>query len=110
MTHVFQEAKFEWNGEQFSIPPTKTFGAIIVVEQHLTMIELNKMLKGGSFSMTKLAIAWSALLNYAGAKTTPEDVYLGMFDATDKQGRVIAAIQQLLILMVPKSTAPVGEQ
>lgn len=90
--------------QEYVIPPEKVFGAIAVVEEHVTLKELtNAVSRMGQVSLTRLALAYSSVLRYAGAKNvTHEQVYSNMF-SQDTGQNVLAAVNGLLGLMIPPS-------
>lgn len=107
---IFKPITITWEDEEYTIAPDKVFGAIYVVEQHLTLAEIHNMYQNrAAFRMTQLASAYCALLTYAGVQNlTPELVYVGMFGDAGAQSQVMQSILILLNLMIPpkKLAAP----
>lgn len=87
----------------YPIPPEKIFGAISVIEDHVTLKELaDGVSRTGNISMTRIARAYAAVLEYAGAKgVTNEQVYVAMFNKGIGQAAVVSAVNGLLGLMIP---------
>lgn len=103
MSGVFQDVTIEWEGVKYTIPSDRMFGAIMVIENHVTLLELHRMANAGAaFKMTQIASAYQALLEYAGAKELDaEHVYKGMYSGEHIQANVMSSITSLLHLMVP---------
>jgi len=99
---IFEEVSLKWKGETYKIEPTKVMGAIAQVEEIITLKELGEYAQKGDAPMAKLAMAFAAVLRYAGAKVRDEEVYAGMFGG-DGQQSAIGSIATLLQMMIPPS-------
>lgn len=111
---VFRDVTIEWEGVPYVIPSDGMFGAIMSIEQHITLIELHRMAnKSAAFRMSQVAAGYHALLEYAGAKNlTVEEVYAGMFRGDHVQANILQSVMSLLQLMVPPrdpNEVPSGE-
>jgi hypothetical protein len=113
---IFEEVRLEWGGKEHVIPPDRIMGAIAVVEELVTFVELSHELQTRQFRLGRLAQAYAALLGYAGAKVSTEEVYAALFrrDGADETLRAASAVVTLLMIMVPpaareKATAPAEE-
>ena len=109
MNKLFEEITLRFDSgdgkgpQDYPIPPEKIFGAIATVEEHVTLKELaDGVARTGKVSMSRIAMAYAAVLKYAGAKdATPEQVYVSMFSHGLSDQSVAAAINGLLGLMIP---------
>lgn len=99
---LFKDITLEWRGNEFVIPHNKVMKAIAIVENVITLHELMGFETRGTMPMAKLAMAYSALLSYAGADATEEDVYSAMFVGKGL-GAIREAITSLVLLMAPPS-------
>jgi hypothetical protein len=98
---IFQEVELSWNGEAVTIPADKVMGAIAVIEEHITFLELVAMSQAGTPKMTVIAQCYGAVLRYAGLNVSDEECYAGMFASGAAQAECIAAVQTLLVMCVP---------
>lgn len=109
MTKLFEEVTLRFDHgdgdgpKDYPIPPEKIFGAIATVEEHVTLKELAEgVARTGKVSLTRIALAYAAVLKYAGAKNvTPDQVYVSMFNQGVGEKAVISALNGLLGLMIP---------
>lgn len=100
---IFEDFKFEWRGEEVTIPSNRVLGAIARVEQVLTMHELFTYIRErGSPPTTKLAEAWGSLLRYAKPDTeiSDDEVWNELFSG-DTQRNVIEVANRLTDLLIP---------
>lgn len=118
MGKVFDDVKLIWDGTEFTIPSNQVMGAIARVEDILTLAELGKMLRSSAnIKVSKIATAYGALLRYASASVTDDEVYRGLFQVPEDgsespQSITQAALLALLSLMIPDSVSskPVKNQ
>jgi hypothetical protein len=99
---IFDDVSLTWNGEEYKIEAGKIMGAISVIEEVVTLQELAEYATTGKTPLSKLAMAFGAVLRYAGAKVKDEEVYAGMFEGTG-QGSAIASLSVLLSMMIPQT-------
>jgi hypothetical protein len=87
-------------------------GAVAVVEEHLTMAELAQEAQSGRMRLARLSRAFGALLRYAGARISDDEVYTGLFegDPAAVKERIVTGVNTLMALMVPPAmeAAPRG--
>lgn len=100
---MFDDIEIEYNGKTRTIKSTEVMRCIAKVEQSVTLPDLVEFMQTGKPRMACLAAGYSALLNYAGLRVTPEQVYLDMFGDADKASSAIEATSTLLALMIPPS-------
>ena len=97
---IFQPITLGWNGETYTIPADRVLGAIAVVEEHITFMELIAATKGRP-QLVAISRAFAGVLRYAGGNFTDDDVYAGMFKQGSAQQQAINAVNTLLVMMVP---------
>ena len=102
MTSIFEDVKLTWGGRDYVIPASRVLGGIACIEEVLTLHELSQYSARGTAPMAKLSQAFTAVLNYVGARVSAEEVYRSMFDR-GSQDNVISAVVTLLQLMTPPS-------
>ena len=100
---VFREVRLSWKDQEFVIKPNEVMGAIAKVEEIITLQELFDFYQKGNAPLAKLAIAFTAVLTYAGAKVSEDQVYEAMFNR-DGQNSMVASINTLLSMMIPPSS------
>jgi hypothetical protein len=99
---IFQNVTLVWNGHSHTIPAERMLGAICTIEDIVTFPELIAMMNGRP-NMSRLSRAYGALLRYAGAIVSDEDVYDGMFKPGEIQQKIVEALNTLLAMMTPPS-------
>ena len=97
---IFSDVRLEWGEASFTIPAERVLGAIAVVEDCVTLADLGAR---KSLPIGKISMAHGAVLRYAGAKVSDEEVYNAMF--RDKGKRLHRAVSEavfaLQVLMIP---------
>ncbi|MGI9159857.1 MAG: hypothetical protein ACR2K1_08910 [Saprospiraceae bacterium] len=73
--------------------------AIATVEDVLTLGELHTFSQKGAVPVARIAMAYGALLRFAGANVDNDTVYAGMFGSGDVDPQ--SAVTNLLALMLP---------
>jgi hypothetical protein len=99
---MFQPIDLIWNDKAFTIAPTSVLGAIAVIEEHFTFQDLADATKTKKFPLSKLSRVYGAVLRYAGATVTDDEVYIGMFSG-NMTSNVSIAVNTLLAMMIPPS-------
>jgi hypothetical protein len=102
---VFEDVVFGFKGDEYTVKATKIMRLIAMIEDIVTLGDLTS----GKVKLSKLAEAYTACLNYAGAETEIETVYESLF-GTDGAGNVQASITSLIMLMLPPSSYHPPEQ
>jgi len=98
---IFEDMKLGWNGADYVIPADRVLGAVAVIEEHMTFPEMMELVRHGKPSLVGLSRTWGAVLRYAGAEVTDDEVYVGMFTGPTVSQRVIEAVNTLLLIMMP---------
>jgi hypothetical protein len=96
---MFNPVVLKWGTETYTVPPNKTLMAIATVENVLTLGELHTFSERRAVPVAHIAQAYGALLRFAGARVTDEEVYAGMFGGGDVDAN--AAVTSLLAMMLP---------
>lgn len=97
---IFQPINFGWNGKTYTIPADQVLGAIAIVEEHITFMELIAATKGRP-PLVAISRAFAGVLRYAGGDIADDEVYAGMFKHGSAQKQAINAVNTLLVMMVP---------
>ncbi len=98
---AFDAVTLAWAGSNYVIPSNRVMGAIARIEDVVTLEELGRYGERGTMPIAKLAMAYGAVLRYAGAKVEDEDVFTGMFSDGQKQSDIVTAMMSLLSMMLP---------
>lgn len=111
---IFDDIMLSWRGTEYKVPANKVMGAIKRIEDHVTVHDLLGMTEAGGddgksmvirrtgLRLAMLASGYAAVLNYAGADLTEEEVYQGLFEGKgEAQANAVAAISGLLQMMIP---------
>ncbi len=93
---IFQEVSLAWAGKEYSVKPNQVMELVERIEDFVTLEELN----GTGLKRVKIAKAFHAALNFAGASASLESVYNSLFDAHAAINSV-AVVKGLLCLMIP---------
>jgi hypothetical protein len=100
---AFDEINIGWAGKTYTIPARKALGAIAQIEEVVTFGELLRHAQAGQMPLAKISRGYAAVLRYAGADVTDDDVYLGMFAEVGNQEMAFVAMQGLMEMMIPPS-------
>lgn len=98
---VFSDIGLEWQGEVYTIPSDRVMKAIAIVEAHITVPEFLMISVGKHVPVSRLCAAYGALLRYAGAKVSDEEVYASVFAGRDLQGTIVRSVSELMTLILP---------
>lgn len=102
MPSTFESVDFEWHGKTYTIPANRMMEAIARVEDHLTLTQLQRAQEGGGIPLAKLALAFAAVLRFAGVREiTADEVYEGMFGGDEIAASIATSIAVLLAMMIP---------
>lgn len=101
---IFQPIPIAWEGVEHVIPADRVMGAIAAIEDVVTLHELQQFAVRKTAPMGKLAMAYGAVLRYAGARVTDEEVYSGMLGSGDRAPSISIAIAGLLNMMIPPAS------
>lgn len=96
---MFEATTFNWKGRDFTIPPDRIMGAIATVEDVITLGEIADYSQSHKINLSRVAKAYAAVLRYAGAEASWEEVYKGMFGGG--QTTALVAVRTLLLMMIP---------
>lgn len=96
---IFEDVTLIWADNEYTVPSDKVMGLIATVERHVKAHELD-LSNEERVGDGRLSMAYAAALNYAGAKVTPDEVYLACFDPKSARMRV-DIITGLMLMFVP---------
>lgn len=100
--------KIAWEGKEYVIPDDRVMLAIAKVEEIVTLPELGDMLETGKVQFSRVAMAYGAILRYAGAQITDRDVHAGLFNRPGKPAETLATVSILLALLLPPDFVNLG--
>lgn len=95
---IFEPVKLRWQGAEYDIPANKVLRALAVVESVITLQELPQ--DNTRVPLAKISMAYGALLRFAGARVTDDEVYLSMWG--ENGADPITAVNGIIALMLPK--------
>ena len=98
---VFDDIKLSWKGEEFTIPAKRVMGAIARIEDVITLVELQRFHASGAPPLSKLCMAYGAVLRYAGVRVDDDEVYAGLFGSAGHQSAIMEALTVILAMMIP---------
>lgn len=97
---IFEDITLGFDGEEYVVKHTQMMKLIAIIEDIITLQEL---INKDSVKLSKLANAYAAALNFAGAKATVEDVYASLF-GEGGASHVSEVITTLIMMMLPPSS------
>lgn len=98
---VFEDVTLEWGGRKYTIVSDRVMGAIGRIERHLTLKEIHEAVaRRGTVPQATVSEAYAAVLQYAGATVTADEIYQSFF-LKDSTATMPAALNGLLVLMIP---------
>ncbi len=98
----FREVELTWGGVAYKLPSSRVMGAIMRIEDSITLTELVGAMQRGKPPIGKIAAAFTDLLRYMGVSEVQEDdVYAALFNDQDQHQAAMTAITALLHLMSP---------
>jgi hypothetical protein len=95
-----QDIVLVWKGEEFKVDAREVLPLIARIEEIITLGELADASTTGKVPLAKLSKAFGTALNYAGAKVTDEEMYVGMFSEGNMKAARLA-IMALIGMMIP---------
>jgi hypothetical protein len=98
---VFQDIELVWQGQTYVVPAHRVMGAIYRMEEVITVDEFSVYALRGAAPVGRLCGVYSAVLQYAGASVSPEDVYAEVFRDAEKKRAVMEAVINLMQMMLP---------
>jgi hypothetical protein len=102
---IFQPITLEWRNKPYIIAADRVMRAIAIIENHVTLVELQRAAVHGSVPLAKVANAFADVITFAGGNVQGEEVYAGMFGETAEVEQVQLAVVTLLQMMVPPDAA-----
>lgn len=99
---TFDDIKLSWEGRTYVVPSNRVMGAIIRIEEVITLPELQSYLSRKAVPMARVASAFAAVLRYAGCLVEDEEVYAGMFK--DGGASAMESVTALVLMMLPRDS------
>jgi hypothetical protein len=96
----FDVVTLTWGGKDYVVQSDKVMGLVETIECIITLDEINDMLIRKTILRAKIARAYSAVLNYAGAKVSQEEVYAEFF-GEEMAASTLGVLSGLLAMMIP---------
>jgi len=84
---VFEDIELEWDGEQYVIPASRVMRLVQTIEDIVTISELQECIQ--RMKAGKVSAAYGAMLRFAGAKVTDEEVYSRIFESSEDMNRIL---------------------
>jgi hypothetical protein len=98
---AFQDIELVWRGQTYVVKAHRVMGAIYRIEDLITLDEFTEYAQRGAAPLAKLCGAYSAVLKYAGASVSSEDVYAELFKDANQKQAVMEAVINLMQMMLP---------
>lgn len=99
--NAFPPVTVEFSGKQYTIESNRVWGLIGAIEEHITYVRLANLMLKNEVPRVKICEAMAAVLRYAGARVSAEDVSR----ACDIAGLIDTAAQLATILQVAEAPA-----
>jgi len=102
---VFRDLELEWRGTVYKVKAHRVMGAISRIEEVVTLPELREYALRNTAPLAKLSMAFGAVLRYAGANVSDEEVYAAsMEDAGGNDSGVLVAVMAIMQIMIPPAS------
>lgn len=98
---AFDDIKLTWADKEYVIPANRVLGAVARIEDVITLTELSRFGGRNTAPMAKIAMAFGAVLRYAGATITDDEVYGQMFTGENRAQQIVDSVSVLISMMVP---------
>lgn len=103
---IFEDITLGFNGEEYTVKHTEVMKLIAVIEDIITLQELTS---GTNPKLSKIAEAYAAALNFAGAKVGWDEVYASLFSEGAAE-RIPQVLSALVMMMLPPDSYRPPEQ
>lgn len=100
--------KIEFRGAEYSIPAHRAFPIAAQVEDIATLFEINSW--HGNPKFGKMALCVAAMLRYAGASVTHEEVWEELQAQFHNQDRTLLSSSLLALIELLMGKAPKGKE
>lgn len=104
----FESITLVFGGKKYVIPANRVMGAILSIEDHLTLDQLYKYADSNTAPLGKISVAYAAVLRYAGAEVADEDVYVSLFGREDPTAMATAVHNLMRMMLPPAELAKIG--
>lgn len=102
MAGVFNDIELVWGGKTYTIKSHRVMGAIAQMEEHITMTEMAAYSRRGTAPLARMCQAYAAMLKYAGARVTADEVYQVAMNLPEGQMTVYLTVMQMMIAATPR--------
>ena len=99
---IFTDIEMVWAGKTYTIKSHRMMGALAQVEQFVTGTELALFGQRQTIPLVRMCQAYAAVLKYAGARVSEEDIYQAVHEDQLKQLIMFKQIMIFLALGRPK--------
>lgn len=110
MAGVFPDIELVWADKVYTIKSHRVMGAMQRMEEHVTLNEMGAFAQRGTAPLVRMCQAFAAVLKYAGARVTPEEVYQHALSDANGQMAVFMTMMQLMMAAMPLSKRAEFEQ
>jgi hypothetical protein len=107
---MFKPVVLTWDGRSYTIQANQIMRALAVIEDHVTMLELQRAFKSGGAPLAKISNAFAAVIQFAGGSVTADDVYSGMFGGGTDAAAAQQAVTMLLMMMIPPNAGTMSDE
>ncbi len=98
---VFKDVHIEWEGQEYIIAKDQVIPAICIIEEFFTMQDLINDMTTGKIKVAKLSCCVCAVLNFAGASLSEDEVFRGLYKGKETREQITAVIRTLVLMMIP---------
>ncbi len=95
-----KKLELDWHGKSYKL--LVTMEVIDEIEDHISIASLISRQQKGDVRLSHIANLISVVLNIAGADTTQEEVYCGMFEGGDGMKDAQIALGYILNCLLPE--------
>ena len=110
MSNAFDPIQLRWQDRDFTIPANRVMMAIAIVEDVLPLHRIASMAASGDINLTRVSMAYGAVLRFAGGEVTDEEIFKSLISSPDQSMIAASSLQTLLMMMVPRELREGGSQ
>jgi len=96
---AFSDIELDWKGQVYVVKSHRVMGAISRIEEIVTLPEIQEYARRGTVPLAKLSMALGAVLRYAGASVTDDDIYSTALSSSDSG--VMMSVMAIMQVMLP---------
>lgn len=110
MSNAFNPIELHWKKQKFIIPANRVLRTIAIIEEVLPLDQVILMAQTEKVSISKISMAYAAVLRSAGCQVTDEDLYASLVGIPGVAKEAVQALQELLLLMIPRNLVEGGSE